>query len=105
MSGPYYRLASPTQTEADAKLQVSTMMVCGRGARQSGGGFSPILSVKAYLGPIPTSANGIEFTTDVLPSSASSMIGGPVLWHDGFPGVVRRASLACIPVTTIKSVY
>ena len=105
MSGPYYRLASPTQTEADAKLQVSTMMVCGRGARQSGGGVSPILSVKAYLGTLPANAEGIEFTSDILPSSSSLRIGGPVLWHDGFPGVVRRGSLACIPVTTIKSVH
>ena len=105
MSGPYYRLASPTQTEADAKLQVSTMMVCGRGARQSGGGVSPILSVKAYIGPLPAGTSGIEFTTDVRPSLSSLRLGGPVVWHDGTPGTVARGPLVCIPVTTIKMTY
>ena len=105
MSGPYYRLASPTQTEADAKLQVSTMMVCGRGARQSGGGMSDIASVKAYFGVLPVHSKGIEFTTDVVPSSIAPIPNGGVSWHAGLPGVLTRGALACIPVTSIRIVY
>ena len=104
MSGPYHRLESPTQTEADARLQVSTMMVCGRGARQAGGGMSDIPSVKAYLGPLPGNRKGIEFTTDIVPSSIANAPPGGVFWHAGRPGVIVNGPSACIPVTSVRTV-
>jgi hypothetical protein len=105
VSGPYHRLESPTQTEADARLQVSTMMVCGRGARQAGGGISDIPSVKAYMGPLPPNRDGIEFTTDVVPSSTTGTPPSGVSWHAGIPGVIVSGPLACIPATSIRMVY
>jgi len=103
----YHRLAnSSTQTKADSELQVRTGMVCGRGARQAGGGFSPLAAAKAFLGPLPPSESGIEFTTNIRPSSASPYLGGPCYWHAGVYGVHGQVSdpLACIPVTVTKVV-
>lgn len=99
MSGPYHRLESPTQTTADARLQVQTQMICGRGARQAGGGFSPVSSVKAFLGPLPAGARGIEFMTVVSPTYIQPFQGGLCLWRTGDPGVTSQGDLACIPVT------
>ena len=101
----YHRLANnSTQTTADADLQTKTGMVCGRGARQAGGGFSPLAAAKAFLGPLPPAESGIEFTTNIRPSSASAYLGGPCYWHAGVTGVQSQVgdTLACIPVTVTK---
>ncbi len=73
-------------------------MICGKGARQAGGGFSPIPSVKAFRGPLPTGSRGIEFMTQVAPSYVQPFQGGLCLWRAGDQGVLIQGGLACIPV-------
>ena len=95
----YHRLESPTQTRSDADLQVRTQMICGKGARQAGGAFSPILSVTAFRGSLPAGERGIEFTTQIAPSYVQPFPGGLCLWRAGDHGVQLQAGLACIAVT------
>jgi len=105
----YHRIANNnTQSKAVADMQVATGMVCGAGARQSGGGISPIASAKAFFGPLPATERGIEFTTNIVPSSRQTMPGLPCYWHMGTMGVnphPRSSDYACIPVTVTKIVY
>lgn len=89
-------------------MQVATGRVCGRGARQSGGGFSPFPAAKAYDGPLPAGADGIEFSTNVKPSSMPVHPGGIVNWNIHNPGVVRAKALngddmICVPITVIRT--
>ena len=95
---------SPTQTSADAQLQVRTQRVCGKGARQAGGGFSPIPSVKAFSGPLPNTERGIEFVTSLAPSYEQPFVGGLCQWRPKDPGVTLHngGDLACIPVTITR---
>ena len=57
--GAFHRLASPTQTEEDARKQRESGQIWGRTPRT---GITP--QVKAYPGPLPDEADGIEFFTD-----------------------------------------
>ena len=103
----YHRIANNnTQPASLVTLQLESGLVCGRGARQSGGAPSPIASAKAFLGPLPPTESGIEFTTNVCPSSLSPYQGGPCYWHAGTKGVQGKSGdpLACIPVTIVKVV-
>ena len=103
----YHRLMNnSTQSTTDAQRQVQSGMVCGRGRRQAGGGISPIPSAKAFRGPLPPNEGGIEFTTNIKPSSQSPLLGGVCYWHAGIQGVIVDPSgdLACIPVTIAKVV-
>jgi hypothetical protein len=60
--GPFYRLLSPTQTEADAELQGESGEIWGR--RPFGSGWP---KVQAYRGGLPEGRSGIEFYTDAVP--------------------------------------
>lgn len=65
--------------------------------------WSSIPSVKAYRGSLPDRERGIEFTTDVVPTSGA---GSPVVarWYQGTPGVsVNRLGLAVIRVKVTKN--
>ena len=94
----YHRLTSPSQTDADAQMQISSGLICGGGRRQGGGGVSPIPSAKAFPGPLPAGQKGIEFKTSVCPSS-----DGPITyWHLGAPGVIPNGDLACVPAQITK---
>lgn len=62
LHGPYYRLASPTQTRDDARLQVESGELWGRTPRL---GIYP--RVEAFEGPLPEDAEGIEFLTPLEP--------------------------------------
>lgn len=61
----YYRLQTPTQTDADIEMQIESLEVWGKAAKNVY--QSDIPKVKAYVGKIPPSKTGIEFTTDVPP--------------------------------------
>ena len=103
----YHRISNTaTQNAAHIAQMLSTGLVCGHGARQSGGSPSSIASAKAFLGPLPPTEQGIEFTTNIAPTSKSPYPGGPCYWHAGGPGVQGRRGdpLACIPVTITKIV-
>lgn len=60
--GPYHRIESPSQSVHDASMQEASGQVWGKPAR-----WSNIPSVKAYRGPLPDGARGIEFTTPTAP--------------------------------------
>src|SRR5713101_8076733 len=57
----FHRLASSTQTNAVAKMQVGSCELWG------GPPNSPIPSAKAYRNALPTTKRGIEFTTPARP--------------------------------------
>ena len=100
--GPFHRLASPTQDFAAAQRQLASGQIWGRVAR---GGHSP--SVKAYRGPLPPAAEGIEFVTDVAPSPGSHP--NLVFWYSGDPGVttMRQSGdeFAVIAAVITRCVY
>lgn len=104
MGDTYHRIdtGGRNQSQQLAKVQESTMRVCGYGARQAGGGWSPIPTVKAYFGTLPANEHGIEFETDVTPYSVNPRQGGLVTWPQGHPGVIDQPNdLVCIPITSI----
>jgi hypothetical protein len=74
----------------------------GRAAR-----WSNIPSVKAYRGPLPVGAEGIEFTTTVAPSPGDHP--ALVFWHKGTEGVLlsyeEGQEFAMIPVRVTRFVY
>lgn len=92
----YHRLESPTQTPADAALQVGSGEVWGRAALSS---FIP--KVKAYPGPLPPGARGIESTTDVPPDPGSAR--KRVDWSGPRPGVAVEGDVARITVVVTKN--
>lgn len=95
----YHRLRSSTQTTTHDQMQVRSQQVCGKA-----GWGSHIPSVKAYPGPLPASASGIEFTTGVAPSPGRSS-PSMTKWYQGDPGVVNSgAGMVCIAVTIMKVV-
>ena len=95
----YHRLRSTTQPQALDQIQVKSGQVCGRAAWGS-----HIPSVKAYPGPLPSGASGIEFTTDIKLSPGRSS-PSMVKWYRGDPGVIDSGpGLVCIPVAILKVV-
>jgi hypothetical protein len=85
------------------------MRICGYGMRQAGGGVSPFPSAKAYFGPLPASAEGIEFTTNVRPCSVNPRQGGSTFWYQSNPQAHlvngTDGPMVCIDITTIRLVY
>lgn len=78
----YHRLESPTQSPEVAALQQATGEIWGT---TSFGGIEP--AVKAYRGPLPTGARGIEFVTGIPPTSPHGRIAD---WRVGRPGISVR---------------
>ena len=74
--GVYHRVSTTTQTLQTAVLQVNSREVWGR-ARQQG----RFPAVKAYLGPLPATDDGIEFETEVVPSSGGSAPRKTQVWY------------------------
>lgn len=100
MPGPFHRRESPTQTVADAALQVATREIWGRCPR---GGMCP--TVQAYPGPIIANDRGIQFETPILPHSNGSPI--EVRWYLQLtPGVQERykngEQFACIEADVVN---
>lgn len=80
MPNLYHRLESPTQTAADARAQAASGEVWGLAAR-----FSNVPKVKAYEGPLPADARGVEFSTDVAPDPGCPP--GQAFWGPANSGV------------------
>jgi len=95
--GPFHRLESPTQTASDAAGQQNSRMVMGKAASHRG-----IPSVKAYRGRLPDNARGVEFWTNVAPTTGS---GSPLeaRWYVGTDGVSTVGEFASIPATTVRN--
>jgi hypothetical protein len=79
----YHRLESPTQSPDIAFVQQLSGTIRGYPALGS-----HIPKVKAYDGPLPVDARGIEFTTDVAPDSGCAP-GWP-MWSGPRDGVRIR---------------
>ena len=92
----YHRLESPTQTPQDAALQQSSGEIWGRPSI-----WSTIPKVKAYRGPLPSNARGIEFFTAVEPDAGSSPRHPE--WSGPRPGVRIRGEFAVIRVIVTKN--
>ena len=97
-NGPFYRLRNAsTQSDAVAMLQQQSHQIWGRAAR-----WSYLRSVKAYVGPLPLNAQGIEFMTAITPSRITPQ---NAFWDEGSPGVTINAQgYAVIQVTVTKRV-
>ncbi len=83
----YHRLASPTQTAADAALQERTGEIWGRPSL-----WSDIPKVKAYDGPLPSGKAGVEFRT-ASPPDPGGAPGRPE-WSGPRPGVAVTGGIA-----------
>jgi hypothetical protein len=96
--GPFHRLRNATtQSEAVALLQVQSREIWGSAAR-----WSYVPTVRAYVGPLPPHATGIEFMTPVPPSRVSN---GNAFWYQGHPGVrTNSRGFAVVQATVIKKV-
>ena len=92
----YHRLESPTQTPADAARQQASGEIWGRSAL---GSFIP--KVKAYRGPLPGDARGIEFVSAVQPDAGSARLR--VDWSGPRPGVRIEGDVAKIEVVVTKN--
>jgi hypothetical protein len=79
----YYRRESSTQTPDDARRQVQSGELWGRGARPNG-----LPAVKAYLGGLPDNVRGLEFTTDIPPEPTNHPF--QALWYATTLGTTTR---------------
>ena len=96
--GPFHRLRNQiTQSDAIADQQQQSQEVWGRAAR-----WSSLRAVKAYHGPLPDGAQGIQFVTAVAPSGNSPY---NAFWYEGSAGVfINSQGFAVIQVTITKRV-
>jgi hypothetical protein len=92
----FHRLLSPTQTAEVARKQQQSGELWGRAAR-----WSDIPKVKAYVGPLPEGAEGIEFTTGVPPDPG--VPPGRAEWTGPRPGVIVEAEWAKIHIVITKN--
>lgn len=92
----YHHLESRNQTPNDAARQELSGEVWGR---SSLGSFIP--KVKAYRGPLPEGARGIEFLTDVPPDVESARVR--VDWSGPRRGVRIEGDSAKIQVVVTKN--
>ncbi len=93
----YHRYLTPTQTEEDIKMQLQSLEIWGKAAKNIY--QSDIPKVKAYVGKIPPGKVGIEFTTNVSPDPNTP----PHLatWSGNRPGVRTEGNYAKLKVLTI----
>ncbi len=94
----YHRLASPTQTEDDARKQLTSREIWGSTPRY---GYAP--KVQAYVGRLPLGEEGIEFWTDIPPDFGSPP--GLVAWSRPRQGVCVEGEYAKISVQEISISY
>jgi hypothetical protein len=97
--GPFHRRCEPQPDEVE-KIRVSSQL-WGRPRRNFFAGLIP--AVKAWDGPLPHDAIGVEFYTDVPPDPWS--IPGWPEWTEGQPGVIvlDPGELVAIPVVVTMS--
>lgn len=90
MYGPFYRIASRTQTPEDARNQARTNEIWGRAPR-----YNPLWpQVQAYRGSLPEGVEGIEFYTNAEPDRG----GQPheAHWSGNRPDIMIRGDFAVI---------
>lgn len=92
--GPFHRRSAPDPQENE--LISASGQVWGRPRRNYFAGLIPV--IKAWEGPLPPGAIGIEFYTDIEPDPSS--VPGRPEWSEGRPGVIilERNELVAIPV-------
>jgi hypothetical protein len=96
MYGPFHRYQNAALNHA----VLATGKLKGRRRRNIYAGAVP--AVKAYPGPLPSGARGIEFMTAVAPHPFQAPEAS---WPEGHPGVevIDPGEEVAIPVTIIKT--
>lgn len=92
----YHRLESPTQTSAHAQAQQRSGEIWGRAPR-----YGTVPRVKAYSGPLPSGARGVEFETDHPPDPGDPP--GKASWGPQNPGVTIDGDVAKLKVRVTKN--
>lgn len=92
----YHRKESPTQSRAVAAIQEASHEMWGSPAATSS---RP--TVKAFEGPLPQGARGIEFTTDVEPDPGGAP--GRVEWSGPRQGVRVDGDIAKIDCVILRN--
>jgi len=92
--GPFHRRCEPNPDEVE--LIATSGYLWGRPRHNFFAGLIP--AVKAWDGPLPMNALGVEFYTDIEPDPWS--VPGWPEWTEGRPGVVvlDAGELVAIPV-------
>ena len=100
--GPFHRLRSPTQTRQTADLQEKTGIIVGRRPR-----WSQFPSVQAYIGPLPSDAEGIEFFTTVKPTSSDHpyLVRWTTVDDKIAASISGKDNFASIPIVLTKKIY
>ena len=94
----YHRLASPTQTDAVAELQVAPRAIWGKPSF-----WSNRPTVTAYSGPLPESSAGTEFRTSVALDPGGAP--GRPEWSGSRSGVEIAegfAKLTCVVTKVVR---
>jgi hypothetical protein len=93
MAQRYWRLNADEDKQGleTALKQVHTREIWGEAAPLGGSGTG-FACARAWFGNMPADADGVEFETDVPPSSCNPRPGGEVHWklHTDFPQVQSR---------------
>ena len=91
---------SPTQTKEDAALQADSGELWGKAGRMGG-----LPAARAYVGPLPDGARGVEFTCAVSPEPNQAPY--EARWYAGSPGVETRymsdMQIAVVPITVVRN--
>jgi hypothetical protein len=95
----YHRLESESQTPETAAAQQASGEIWGGAARNVLA--SDIPKVKAYGGPLPDGARGVEFVTEVPPDPGQ--VPGKPTWTGPRRGVRLEDGFAKIAVTVTKN--
>jgi hypothetical protein len=94
----YHRLESPTQRKETARQQIQSQEIWGKARKPPYASYT--LQVKAYKGPLPPGARGIEFSTEALPDNCCPPYAAS--WSVGGYGVRSEGGFAKISVTITK---
>jgi hypothetical protein len=97
----YHRLKSPSQTKEDALKQQESMTIEGYAPRNINQSHIP--KAKAYDGPLPEGAEGIEFATDIAPDGCGRP--GEPCWSGPRLGVTVSEDRAKLKIFSITVRY
>ena len=92
----YHRRESPTQTPEDARKQTDSLEIWGGPSR-----YSDVPRVRAYIGPLPNEARGIEFETWVSPDADGPP--GQAQWSGPRNGVMVYQGMARLNVDEVRN--
>jgi hypothetical protein len=92
----FHRRESPAQTAAEAAKQERSQEISGASVAGSSSA-----RVRAYIGPLPKGARGVEFDTDVLPDDGSPP--GEARWTGPRLGIVVEDGVAKLSAQRVEN--